>query len=109
MSVSVNTQTITLLVRDNPAPTLLVQDSTSPTLVTREEKTIIITTPGGLQGPAAGTVFLLDVTGVGGIVGQKVRSADGITLLSATADTDTITVTVTVGADGGADYFLRCE
>lgn len=48
-------------------------------------------------------VFILDATGVGGIVGDKTYKTDGTPL--ATAVSDTSTVRVFVGADGGATAY----
>lgn len=56
--------------------------------------------PGGGAGGGGGGVFILDATGVGGIVGDKTYEADGVPLASAVSDTST--VRITVGADGGA-------
>lgn len=63
----------------------------------------------GTQGPpgaggGGGGVFILDVQGIGGIVGQKTYDLDGATL--ATALSDTTNVRVTVGADGGGTAYF---
>ena len=61
--------------------------------------------PAGRSGTGSASVFIQNVTGVGGIVGQYVWE-DSIppqsALVSATSDTDT--VRVWVGAAGGKDY-----
>ena len=59
--------------------------------------------PGAGTGGGGGGVFILDVGGIGGIVGGKTYRPNDIPL--ATAVSDTATVRVFVGADGGGQAY----
>jgi hypothetical protein len=99
------------IVSGDDSVTLVTVDDTDTLLVEPELVPALSILTAGEQGPpgggGGGGVFILDVQGVGGIVGNKVYTPDTVpataTLLSCL--TDKPDVRVIVGADGPGDHY----